>query len=255
MDGDHQTAALIAALVLAFVHLAAARARFLSRIPRSRWLSAGAGVSVAYVFVHLLPELAEGQASIVGERGAGEAAAAEPMLGFLEHHVYLVALIGLSLFYGVEKHSLTSRRNRRERTGEDRTTSDAFWLSIASFAVYNAVIGYLLLREELAEPTELVLFTVALGVHFVVNDFGLREHHRDAYDRVGRWIIAGAVLLGWLVGVATEISERAIALVIAFIAGGVVLNVFKEELPGERLARFSPFLAGALAYTVLLQLL
>ena len=61
------------------------------------------------------------------------------------------------------------------------------------------------------------------------------------------------MLVGWLAGIATDVSERIIAVVVAFIAGGVVLNVLKEELPGERLAQFWPFAGGALAYTVLLQ--
>lgn len=217
--------------------------------PRNAWLSAFGGVSVAYVFVHLLPELAEGQRAVEGHTGDG------PLLDFLEHHVYLVGLAGLAVFYGVEKHALDSRRRRRERGGADRTTDDAFWLSTASFAVYNGVVGYLLLRGDLDEPRALVLYTVALGVHFVINDLSLREHHADAYDRIGRWVIAAAVLVGWFVGVVTEVPERAIAFVLAFIGGGVLLNVLKEELPGERQARFLPFLAGAAGYAALLQLL
>jgi hypothetical protein len=31
----------------------------------------------------------------------------------------------------------------------------------------------------------LVLFTVAMALHFVMNDYGLREHHKDAYMRLG----------------------------------------------------------------------
>ena len=249
---DQQVAALIAAVVLAAVHLMGGKLRFLAGVPRSRWLSAFAGVSVAYVFVHLLPELADGQEAIDG-RGAGDEAG-EPILGFLEHHVYLAALLGLAIFYGVENHSLASRRKRRDLAGDDRTSDQAFWLSIGSFAVYNAIVGYLLLRGELQELTALVLYTVALAVHFVINDFGLREHHKEAYERVGRWLIAAGVLVGWVLGVATEISERVIALVIAFIGGGVILNVLKEELPGERRAYFLPLAAGAALYTVLLQL-
>ena len=243
---EQQTAlALVGALALVAVHLLAGRLRFLGGVPRSRWLSAAGGISVAYVFVHLLPELAEGQEAIE-EGGAFE---------WLESHVYVIALVGLAVFYGVEKHSLDSRRSRRESEGEDRTHDDAFWLSIASFAVYNAIVGYLLLRSELEETTQLMLYVVALGVHFVVNDFGLREHHRDAYDRIGRWVVSAGVLAGWVLGVTAEVSERAIAVIIAFIGGGVVLNVLKEELPGERQARFVPFLAGAAGYTILLQAL
>ncbi len=54
--------ALVAAL--AAVHLFSGRMRFLSASPRSRWLSAAGGVSVAYVFVHLLPDLAEEQETV-----------------------------------------------------------------------------------------------------------------------------------------------------------------------------------------------
>ncbi len=242
-------AALIAALALACVHLFGGRLRFLEGLPRTRFLSAAGGVSVAYVFVHLLPEVAEGQRAFE-EGGGGEGGA---FLAFLEHHVWLMALLGLGVFYGVEKHSLSSRARRREREGEDRTAGDAFWLSIASFTVYNAIIGYLLLSEDLEPLSALALYTLALGLHFVINDFGLREHHKEAYRRIGRWSISAGVLVGWVLGISVDISERTLALTLAFIAGGVVLNVFKEELPGERQARFWPFAAAALAYGALLQ--
>lgn len=241
---EQQVQALVAAVVLAVVHLVGAKMRFLGGVPRSAWLSAFAGISVAYVFVHLLPDLAEGQKTIDEGR----------LVAYLEDHVYLMALAGLLVFYGVERHSLASRRNRHARAGDDCTGTGAFWLSIGSFAVYNAIVGYLLLRGELDELSALALYTFALAVHFVVNDFGLREHHKDAYERIGRWIIAAAVLVGWLLGVTTDLSERAISLVIAFIAGGVILNVLKEELPSEHGARLMPFLAGTVLYTVLLQI-
>ncbi len=247
--GSREVVALLAALVLVVVHRFSGKLRFLGVVPRSGWLSAFGGISVAYVFVHLLPELAEGQRALEEVEGAGA------LVGFLEHHVYLVALVGLALFYYVEKRSLDSRHERREHTGEDETSSAAFRLSIASFAAYNVLIGYLLLHGEFEDLRVLALYTVALGVHFVVNDFGLREHHKEGYEHIGRYVISVAVLVGWVLGVLTEIPEAAIAVIIAFIGGGVVLNVLKEELPGERRARFLPFAAGAAAYAGLLQLI
>lgn len=247
---DHELRALLAALALAVVHLVGQRLRFLEGVPRSRWLSAAAGVSVAYVFLHLLPELAAGQRA-ASEAGGGETDGA---IGFLEDEVFLAGLLGLGLFYAVEKHSAASRTGRRDAGGEDSTGAAAFRLSMASFAVYNALVGYLLLREELSELSALVLYTVALGVHFLINDFSLREHHKEAYRRVGRWLLAGAVLAGWGLGISVEISEEALALVLGLIAGGVILNVFKEEVPNERQARLLPFLAAAALYAALLQL-
>lgn len=62
---EDDIAPLIASLLLAAAHLFAPRLRSLTLVPRSRWLSAAGGVSVAYVFVHLLPELAEGQGIVL----------------------------------------------------------------------------------------------------------------------------------------------------------------------------------------------
>lgn len=240
--GDHEISALVAALAMAALHLAGQRMTFLSGLPRSAWLSAAGGVSVAYVFVHLLPVLAESQA-----RDAPE------VFGFVEHEIFLLGLIGLVVFYGVEHQSLDSRRRRRGADQADCTGAGAFWVSIGSFAVYNGVVGYLLMRPELAETSSLALYTLALGVHFVINDHALREHHQGAYDRVGRWIVAGAVLAGWALSVTIEISGEAIAMILAFLAGGVILNVFKEELPSDRQARLWPFVVAAALYAVLLQ--
>ena len=128
---------IVAAVVFAIVHLFAAKLRFLAVVPRSRWLSAASGISVAYVFVHLLPELAEGQEA-VAEAPAGP-------LPFLERHVYLVALVGLAIFYGLELAARQSRREQREH-GEDETSAEVFWLHVASYGTYNALIGYLLSR-------------------------------------------------------------------------------------------------------------
>ncbi|MBD2307776.1 hypothetical protein H6G17_20105 [Chroococcidiopsis sp. FACHB-1243] len=72
-----------------------------------------------------------------------------------------------------------------------------------------------------------------------------------AYHRIGRWILAAAVIVGWAIGSGTQI-ELAIALLFAFLAGGVVLNVLKEELPEERQSRFWAFALGASIYSALL---
>lgn len=56
------------AALLALVHVVTPALRFLEGPTRSVWLSMVGGVSVAYIFVHLLPELAAGQDQ-VGSRG------------------------------------------------------------------------------------------------------------------------------------------------------------------------------------------
>ena len=235
---------LIAAVVLALLHLFAGKLRFLDATPRSVWLSIAGGVSVAYIFVRTLPELAEAQETV--QRAVGEG------LGFLEHHVYLVALLGLAAFYGLERLASSSRRQRRARGQEDATSAGVFWLHMASFSVYNGLIGYSVVHREILGLLSLALFAAAMGLHFLVTDYGLREHHKRAYARFGRFILAGAVLAGWTVGVATEVSEATLGVLLGFLSGGVILNVLKEELPEERASRFWAFALGVAGYAGLL---
>lgn len=228
----------------AIIHLFAGKLRFLETIPRSRWLSAAGGVSVAYVFVHIFPELGQGQITIEQLD--------HQLVSFLEHHVYLMALLGFVGFYGLERLAKRSRQRNLERGEKDATSFSVFWLHICSFAIYNALIGYLLLHREEPGFLNLLLFFIAIALHFVVNDYGLREHHKGEYRRIGRWILAAAVIVGWTLGYAVDIAEAAIAVLFAFLAGGIILNVLKEELPEERESRFWAFALGAGSYAIVL---
>jgi zinc transporter ZupT len=235
---------ILLAFLMAGVHLAAGKLRFLEVIPRSRLLSMAGGASVAYVFVHILPELKKGQVVI-------NQATPEPVL-FLEHHVYLVALLGFAAFYGLERMAVLSRRKNAVEKKEDFTSPEVFWIHILSYATYNGLIGYLLLHLEEPGALNRILFFLSMGLHFFVNDYGLRRHHKTAYDRIGRWVLSIFVFLGWMVGYLTEIHRAAIAVLFAFLAGGIILNVIKEELPEERESRFWAFALGALVYTLVL---
>lgn len=233
----------LVAISLALTHLFSGKLRLIN-ISRSNWLSAAGGVSVAYVFVHILPELSKHQA-VLKAVGKG-------IIPLVEHHVYLVALLGLTVFYGLERMAKLSRLYRKQVGQGDVTSENIFWLHMFSFGIYNALIGYLLLHREEPEIISLLVFSLAMAAHFVVNDFGLREHHQYIYDRVGRWILAASIILGWVLGTGTQINQAAIAILFSFLAGGIILNVLKEELPQERKSRFWAFALGTGAYAILL---
>ena len=69
---------------------------------------------------------------------------------------------------------------------------------------------------------------------------------------VGWWLLCLALALGVGSGYAVALPEAAVAMLVAFLAGGVILNVLKEEVPSERRSRFWAFALGMAAYSALL---
>ena len=212
---------------------------------RRRWVSAASGAAVAYVFVDILPELGARHRAFVE-------AAGEDVL-FAEQRIYVVALLGFVVFYGLDHMVLTSRARGRADAGTG-VGDRVYRLHAGGFAAYSWLIGYLLVPRAAVGRLALLLYCVAMAFHFLVVDRSLREEHGPAYERGGRWLLAGCVLAGWLVGATTRMSEPVLARLFAFLAGGVVITSAQAELPREREGRFWPFCLGAAGYALLLLL-
>jgi hypothetical protein len=97
-----------------------------------------------------------------------------------------------------------------------------------------------------------VLYAVAVALHFLGIDHSLREEHGAAYERTGRYVLAGACVLGWLIGLAVGLPRPVLAMLVAFISGSIIMNSLIAELPSEKDGRFVPFLVGGLTYGLIL---
>lgn len=224
---------------LALAHALGGRGEVAASARVRHWLSAGGGAAVAYVFVLVLPEV--GAVALVVGEGLDEAFLAEQL-------AYLLALAGFVAFYGVE----VAVAHRCD--GDTESSPTVYRAHLTVFAVYSALVGYLLFHQERPGPASYVFYTVAMGLHFVVTDEGFHRHHGDAFDHRGRYLLVAGTLAGGLVGALTDIRPFHLALVFAFVAGSVVLNVLKEELPEAGQSRFLAFLGGAAVYAGLVLL-
>ncbi len=236
---------LVSVITLALIHIYIGQFRWLDQIfPKFRWLSLGAGVSMTYVFLQILPELSLAQSELEHIE--------YPWLEYLDRHVYLIALVGLATFYGFEVLVQHSRRANLKQQGLDQASHHVFWIHIGAFSLYNFLIGEFLVDFVAVSPPLALLRWLAFALHFLVNDHALREHHKHTYDHRGRWIIANALVIGWLVGRFSELPEGLAIVLGAFVAGGTILNVLKEELPDNRDSCFWTFSVGSAVYTALL---
>ena len=230
---------------MALIHVYVGELRRIDTFVRRGLLWAGAGASLAYVLVYILPKLAEKQEILL--------ASVEPgMLGFLEHHVYLMAMTGLVVHYAFTRVAAYGAERRSSHSWAP--LRGALISTIIAYGAYNVLIGYLIVHRLRPEFFSLVLITLGMATHFVISDHNLRHHWPEIYERVIKWVLAIALLTGWALGVWTEISVEVISLWFAFLAGGMLIITIREELPSEEDGSFLAFLVGVVAYTALILL-
>jgi hypothetical protein len=279
--GQSVVGSLLIAVLLAGLHLAAPRIRKLPLVPERATGSFAGGLAVAYVFLHLLPEIAAGNESI----GEALSRVLNPT-PLTDLAIFLVALAGFTAFYGLERladrrrpapagvggrsavGALTAPGNRPNGAvlepagGASGAPAGApveepgrgiYLLHLGSFVVYNALITHTMALRLRTGVDFAVLFTVAMGLHFVLTDRGLEEHYPTRFTAGGRLTLAGALLLGWLLSaVFAPSSPLLVALLTALLGGSILLNVFKEELPTTRRSSFGWFVTGLTLYSLLL---
>jgi len=228
---------LIAALVLASVYVFGNKLRIRSH--HRRWVSIAAGVSVATIFVDLLPEISERQATFLGGPHGNAAL-------FPEQAIYLAAMLGFVLFYGLQYMVAPSPSGEGERGPVFST------LRISAFAAYSMLIAYLLVHNIWKGAPSLLLYSLAMAFHLLLVDHSLAQERYGAYQSRGRWILALAIMAGWGAGVLTSIPEQWLARITGFVCGGVIMNTLVVELPEGQGGRFWPFVLAAAIYSLVL---
>lgn len=228
----HSTFSFLAVGLFVFVHLFAEKIRTVKFSSKARFLSFGGGVAIAYVFLDLLPKLNKSNA-ILQESFRN-------ILPFTENHVFIMALLGFLLFFVVDRTSA--------KVGKEK----AMWLSLFSYSIFNFLVGYAVVDPNNQEVQPLLIFSFAMALHYFTNDYSLSESHGKSYDRYGKWILTISLISGWFLGLFFTISQTAVALVSAFIGGGVIMNVIRHELPKEFANDLKTFLIATLFYAALL---
>lgn len=182
---------LIAILLLALVHLFVKELRHLDARSRNALLSLGAGASLAYVLLRILPKLAEKQEDLMAGIDTG-------VRGFLEHHAYLVAMVGLVVYYGISRIAAYGTEGMNSSSTPHYNT--ALIATIVGYGAYSMLIGYLIVNRLHFGLFSMALITFGMGTLFLVSDHGLYKKWPAAYERWIRWVLAIALVAGWAVG-------------------------------------------------------
>lgn len=244
------------ALLLATVHLLAPKIRNLPVVPRHAATSFGGGIATAYVFMYLLPRLAEGNKAVADL--FQERLSPTPLGNLL---VFFVALLGFFTAYALERLTLGSEGDQdapgRPGDGDTYDRPEAslpvFAFQLIFFAGYSALITYTLPTKLGAGLIPAILFAVAMAMHLVGTDQVLQERFHTRLTGRTRLVLAAGAMTGWLAAVLLGAgSTLLVNLLTAFLSGAILFNVVNDELPPNRHSSFAWFSAGLALYCALL---
>ncbi|WP_231856472.1 hypothetical protein [Synechococcus sp. MIT S9508] len=206
-----------------------------------RWASVGGGAGLGYLFVHLLPELTSGGDTI------SQAVGMHSYLpdALTESFLFLIVLLGVLIPYALGVIS-TQHPSNDQWTGIIR---------LALFSLVSYLYAYSLPSLLTTGISYGLLYTVVISAHVLLADRVLDQNHRQVFRHRFRWLGSSALFLGTIhAAVFHPISDLTLAIATAFIGGGLLISVFREELPNPNQSRLGWFFLGLITMTTLLLL-
>lgn len=211
---------LLITIVLCLIHLSGEKLGKIFDTTKHGAHSLGGGMAIAYVFLYLLPELE------LGDQVLGEP-------------VHFIALAGFTGYYAAERWAALHKNSE----------STSFHLRLGMLAIYNWLIIYSLPEVVETGAGYALLFSVTLGLHLLSSDYNLRSLYRKRFQSYGRWVLFGALVLGFINDIFHEPVDPFVASIwTALLSGFVLSSVFRDEAPDFQTAKLSWFVLGVSSF-------
>ena len=223
------TIAILLSLFLGVAHFWNEKLFFKKKEIKAKTMSFVAGVSIAYVFLYLLPDLYKGVA-------------------YINQWIFIFILLGFSLIHVLEKYFYQHVK------GEERLLrlKEAHFFI---FFLYYFIIGIILVEFLETNLWKGLLFFVPIAFYAAISRISFEEIHIHLREqKFFRILLALAALSGVLS--ASIILKQAFLyhILLAFIVGAFLYIVIMDFIPKEAKGRPEYFLAGAGLYTLLIVL-
>jgi zinc transporter ZupT len=212
---------LMVALVVGAMHVISPRL-FGLRTQPERQAAFGGGLSVAYVFLHLLPSLDAGH-EVVGPR------------------IYFVALLGFLVFYGLDAFFQPPKH----------THPTKYQAYLGTFFIYDGLLVFTLGLELPPTPILTAVFAVSLALDVLNTDIELQEDYGARFVKSGRWVLLAGVAGGYALSLVRRPHPLVVDILTAALAGFMLFHTFRGVFPVSKDHKFGAFLAGVLVFWLL----
>lgn len=213
---------LMVALVIGAAHVISPRVFELLRKRPERQEGFGRGLSVAYVFLHLIPSL-DAADEVVGPR------------------IYFVALLGFVVFYALDVFFQPPKHTHRTK----------YHAYLATFFVYDGLMVFTLGLELPPTPVLTLVFAAALSIDVLNTDIELQNDYGTRFVKSGRWILLAGVAGGYALNLVRRPHPLVVDILTAALVGFMMFHTFKGQFPVSKNKAFPAFLAGLATFWLL----
>lgn len=203
--------------------------------------SFSSGLAVAYVMIMLIPEyqIFNGQVSF----------------GWI--NAYKLSLFGLIAFKGIQHYCLIVAKKNAKSMGEWGFVKSrqeekllGFRVSTAVFAVYASLIVLTLPYQlgHLHGPADKFLYLLTFVMHLGFNVFGLYEENEKHFRKLVPLVVTVVLTASLVLTLFSVLPTSLLLAFLSILAGIILYNVFKNELPSAEDSSFAWFAIGVLIF-------
>lgn len=212
-------------LLIGVIHFFSENIRLGEGPRRHRIISFAAGISIAYLFLRLLPETYD----------------AAP---HLKQWVFVFLLLGFAIFHVVEK--VTYQHANRENLLRELKEVHS-----VSFFFYYFTVGIVLRNLTRTSVLEGSLFLVPIAVHAALSTASLSEIHGEVRESLwARILLSLSTILGIAFAIMISIPVVVGNMLISLIAGALLYIIVKEFLPEKKKGQPIMFILGLAVFSV-----
>ncbi len=228
-------------LILGLAHWFSWRIAKLPNHTQKTLSSLGGGLAISYVFIHLMPELAIGGTQLSSQLYMKQFLPSP----LIESFLFFTALLGIVVFFSLDvissSHNFAAKNN--------------FRIHILAFSLINYLYAYTLPSLVSTGWAYSLLYTLAISAHITLTDRTLARSHPKYFRSKARLLFILFILLGLFHAYLLHpISDLTLAITTAFLGGGVLLTVFREEMPKASMTQLPWFLSGVFSMSFMLLL-
>ena len=190
-------------------------------------ISFAAGLSSAYLFLLLLPEVFNG-------------------FMVLKNYIFLILFIGFISIHISEKYIY-------KHVNKKRIKQDVRAVHHITFFLYHIIIGIILVTFLKQSFREGLLFFIPVWLHTTISSIALTEMHKKIKQiSISKILLSLSTILGIIIALLIMIPISIYYILLSLITGSLIYIIVKDFTPKGKEGNLNMFILGIISYSLII---